>query len=301
MKTLEVEQIECKPMRIFISHAYADKALASKFVDFLRLGAGISHKNIFYSSAKGTIRNGDFFVENIINELNGADIVIALLSRSYFASHFCLAEAGAALARKKAGTCDFFSFVIPPASFSDLDGMLLGVQSGSILDLPIHGDMKDRIQSDIPKADLPGSAVWDEKREEFLVVAANAASLYEAQQDLGKIRVEEYKWCWEPGSETDKVYIKSKIRVTFRNGLKTALQIESGVWESGSDGIAPYDPHQLLKWQLKPGDAEVLAVSVPAGSTFRTWIGLAENVNGEECLNRSGSRTTGTMQSCNYA
>ncbi len=286
---------ELKRMKLFVSHAYADKALASRFVDFLRLGAGISHKNIFYSSAKGMIRNGDFFVENIINELNAADMVIALLSRSYFASHFCLAEAGAALARRKAGTCEFFSFVIPPASFSDLDGLLLGVQSGSILDLPIHGDMKDRIQSDIPKADLPGSAVWDEKREEFLTFAQQVVSLYETRAALPLITINDYQWKHEPGSPDHKVYVNYKIRINLKNGLSTPIHIESGTWDSGSDGIPAFEPSQQLKWRLKEGDPEVGSLTVPAGSVFRTWIGLAQTVDVLECLKRGAAKQTGTM------
>ncbi len=194
------ENPKSKAMKIFVSHADADKPLARKFVDFLRLGAGVSHKNIFFSSTKGAIRNGDFFVANILDQLNAANIVIAILSKEYFASHFCLAEAGAALARKKAGVCDFFSFVVPPASFSDLDGMLHGVESGSILDLPIHGEMKDRIQAGIPADDLPGSSVWDEKREEFLGFAREAVSLYEAKAALSLITVNNYQWKHEPGT-----------------------------------------------------------------------------------------------------
>src|SRR5579871_6867767 len=113
-----------KTMKIFVSHADADKSLVTKFVDLLQLGIGVNHTDIFYSSQKGSVPNGDFFVQNIISELNTSDFVIALLSRSYFASHFCLAEAGAALSRKAAATCQFFSLVIPPARFSDLQGML---------------------------------------------------------------------------------------------------------------------------------------------------------------------------------
>jgi hypothetical protein len=241
-------------MKLFISHAHEDKPLASKFVDLLRLGAGISHKNIFYSSAKGMIRNGDFFVENIINEINAANIVIALLSRSYFASHFCLAEAGAALARRKAGTCEFFSFVIPPASFSDFDGMLLGVQSGSILDLPIHGDMKDRLQADIPKAGLPGSAMWDEKREEFLSFSRQAVSLYETKAALPLITINNYQWMHEPGSPEHPVYVNFKIRVNLKNGLSNPIHIESGTWQSGSDGIPTSASSQQLTWRLKQAD-----------------------------------------------
>lgn len=287
--------LEPKPMKIFVSHADADKALAKKFAGFLKLGAGVSHKNIFLSSTKGAIRNGDFFVANILDHLNAANIVIALLSKEYFASHFCLAEAGAALARKKAGACDFFSFVVPPASFSDLDGMLHGVESGSILDLPIHGEMKDRIQAGIPIDDIPGSSVWDEQREEFLGYAKEAVSLYEAKDALSLITVNNYQWKHEPGSPDHKIYVNFKIRINLKNESNTPIHIESGTWESGKDGIPAYEPSQQLKWRLKEGDPEAYSLTVPAGSVFRTWVGLAQNTDAAECLKRSASKQTGTM------
>ena len=132
-------------MNLFISHADADKELATKFVDLLLLGIGVPHDNIFCSSSRGAIPNGSFFVQHILSNLNRADFVIALLTRSYFESHFCQAEAGAALARQTAGVCEFVSFVVPPVTFSELDGALYGRQSGSILDLPALGELRDRI------------------------------------------------------------------------------------------------------------------------------------------------------------
>lgn len=282
-------------MRIFVSHAAADQKLATKFVDMLQLGIGVYHGDIFYSSMKGAVRNGDFFVQNIITELNTADFVIALLSRSYFASHFCLAEAGAALARKVAGTCEFFSLVVPPASFSDLDGMLHGVQSGSILDRATLAEMKDRLQAKLTIPTAPGSHVWDQKRDDFLGVAEETASLHNVKDELAKLKIVDYRWCWEPGSATVTVYVKSKIRITFKNEMKDEFYIESGEWESGSDGIPLYQASSRLKWHLKPGGPESYSIAVSPGSTFNTWIGLAENVKGEDCLNRSGAKRTGTL------
>ena len=285
-------------MKLFISHADADKVLATKFVDFLRLGAGIPLRDIFYSSEKGAIRNGDFFVANIIDQLNAADIVIALLSKPYFASHFCLAEAGAALARQKAGACSFFSFVVPPAKFSDLDGMLLGVQSGSIVDLPIHGEMKDRIQTGIPKDDLPRSSVWDDKRNDFHAFAQEVVSRYETIAALSLITINNYQWKHEPGTPEHKVYVNFKIRINLRNGLPDPIHIESGTWESGSNGIPLYESPQQLRWRLKEGDIENTSLIVPAGSVFRTWVGLAPNTTCADCLKRSAAKQTGTMHLC---
>jgi hypothetical protein len=284
-------------MKIFVSHADADKSLVTKFVDLLRLGIGVDHPDIFYSSQKGSIPNGEFFVQNIISELNAADFVIALLSRSYFASHFCLAEAGAALSRKAAGSCQFFSLVIPPARFSDLQGMLHGVQSGSLQDRPALGELKDRIQPNLPTVTkLPGSNIWDQKREDFLEMVAKAVLLYEAQEVLHKITVNNYQWKYEPGTAEQRVYVNYKIRINLKNGSSVPISIESAEWDSGKAGIRPFGSSpQQLKWRLKEGDQEVSSLAVPSGAVFRTWIGIATGIHEPECLMRSAARETGTM------
>src|SRR5437868_3142324 len=110
-------------MKIFISHADADRELASEFVELLQVGAGVPHHDIFYSSRDGDIPNGEFFVQRILRELNTSNRIIALLSRQYLKSRFCLAEAGAALARKTAGSASFYSLTVPPLRFRDLDGV----------------------------------------------------------------------------------------------------------------------------------------------------------------------------------
>src|ERR1700722_13345570 len=121
-------------MKIFISHAAVDHELAVALSDLLDLGAGFSHDDVFCSSAKGSIPNGKYFVDHILQKLNEAELIVALLSKSYFKSKFCLAEAGAALTRQRAGNAQFYSFVVPPVAFSELEGALYGIQSGSLLD-----------------------------------------------------------------------------------------------------------------------------------------------------------------------
>jgi hypothetical protein len=168
--TIDIKPIEVKLMKLFVSHATLDEALGTKFVELLQLGVGVSHEHVFYSSQKGSIPNGERFVSDIISELNSTDFVITLLSRAYFASHFLFGGSRrAALAKKAAGACDFFSVVLPPASFSDLDGIPDGVQSGSILERPSLGELPDRI---LDKFKIPArpSSIWDpEARQPFSV------------------------------------------------------------------------------------------------------------------------------------
>ncbi len=173
-------------MNLFISHADADKEMAAKFVDLLQLGIGVPHGDIFCSSAKGTIPNGSFFVQHILGKLTSADFVIALLTRSYFKSHFCLAEAGAALVGQTAKGSEFLSFIVPPVKLSELDGALYGVQSGSILERPVLGELRDRIVARM-KVTPPGTSVWDEKREDFLKTATAVATGYEVAESSSQI------------------------------------------------------------------------------------------------------------------
>jgi hypothetical protein len=154
--------------------------------------------------------------------------------------------------------------------------------------------MKDRIQSKMTTS-WPGSNVWDEKRDDFLAAAQQVVWLYEAKEALAKITVNNYQWKHEPGSQEHPVYVNFKIRINLKNGLPVPIHIESGTWDSGSDGIPAFEPSQQLKWRLKEGDPEMPSLTVPGGSVFRTWVGLAPNTEAPECLRRSAARQTGTM------
>jgi hypothetical protein len=119
-------------MKIFVSYATADHELASKFVDLLQLGIGIPRDQIFFSLYPGSIPNAEYFVQHILNELNDSEMVIAILSHAYFESEFCLAEVGAALARKEHGDAEFYSLVVPPEKLSSLGGVLYARQTGYV-------------------------------------------------------------------------------------------------------------------------------------------------------------------------
>lgn len=83
-------------VKCFISHSEKDKKIASKFVDFLRLGFEIERDNIFCSSYSGCdIKKGSDFVEYIREKLDDTKIVFALISYNFIQSAFCIAELGA--------------------------------------------------------------------------------------------------------------------------------------------------------------------------------------------------------------
>src|SRR5262245_23556232 len=100
-------------MRVFVSHSVADVELATAFVKLLQNGTGLRQPQIFFSSRRGDIQNGTFFVDQILLHLSKANLIVALVSRSYVQSHFCQSEVGAALVRQRQRKARFNSFVIP--------------------------------------------------------------------------------------------------------------------------------------------------------------------------------------------
>jgi hypothetical protein len=98
----------------------------------------------------------------------------------------------------------------------------------------------------------------------------------------------------ETASIVQLVY-PATLRIRFKNGTGQVLQIESGRWNSGSEGVPSFFPSQAVKWQIKRGDEEKEAIKIPIGSEFRTWIGLNDSVDGTECLTRCALKRTGTL------
>jgi hypothetical protein len=195
------------------------------------------------------------------------------------------------LARQTAGNCEFFSLVIPPLAFRDLDGVLYGVQSGSLLDRPALGELKDLICAKLTTKP-PGSHIWDQKRDDFLKVAAHAASRYLAEEDVKRIAIVRYEW---ERDDSPTITFHTKLRIVLKNETSNAFEIESALWSSGSVGVPLFDASQPIKWQLKRGDPEKIPIHVPAGSEAHTWIGISDSVNFPDCLNRCASKRTGTL------
>lgn len=80
-----------KPM-VFISHRSTDKAIADMLVDFF-VGTGISKAAVFCSSLPGNDINEKISAE-VKAALKESALNIAILSRDYYQSAYCLNEAG---------------------------------------------------------------------------------------------------------------------------------------------------------------------------------------------------------------
>lgn len=115
---------------IFISHAVADKALADKFVAFLKEAIGVPAKAIFCSSIEGhDIPLGDDFNVYMKEQIQEPKLVILLMTPRYMESWFCLMELGAtwALSHKA------LPIVVPPVKFNVISSTL-GLKQGWSID-----------------------------------------------------------------------------------------------------------------------------------------------------------------------
>jgi hypothetical protein len=148
---------------IFISHAQADKPVVDDLFDLLQTGCDVRREEIVCTSVDGAeIRTGDDFIEWIREKIQVSNLIILFITPNYFASHFCVAEMGAAWALQK----EVFPLVAPTIE-RDLGGVMLGRQT-SIVDETGLDHLRDRVALHYPAA-AQATARWSLKKDEFLV------------------------------------------------------------------------------------------------------------------------------------
>jgi TIR domain len=97
--------------KIFISHSSKDKELADSIQMLIETGIGLPHNEVFCTSLDGLgIPVGvPDFKEYIRKEMQDCDTVVALISRNYYDSPFCMCELGAVWVQAK----NFFPILVP--------------------------------------------------------------------------------------------------------------------------------------------------------------------------------------------
>jgi TIR domain len=135
--------------KVFLSHAQADQDLVDHFQTLLEQGVGVAHDEIFCTSLKGLgIPAGvPDFKEYIRQEINGSELVVALISSNYYASPFCMCELGAAWVLAK----NFFPILVHPIDFKDLRGALSGMQCTKLADQSSVSALYDRLHPIVAK------------------------------------------------------------------------------------------------------------------------------------------------------
>jgi hypothetical protein len=125
-----------------------------------------------------------------------------------------------------------------------------------------------------------------------LITAQAEVSKYQAKAKFSQVPIIDYLWKREDG---DNATADSELRITLINETGTQITVQDGRWTPGIDGIPLLYRTSVIKWQLRPGTEEKDMLDVPANSPFQTWVGLANNIDGTECLARAGKRNTGTL------
>lgn len=149
---------------IFVSHAVKDKPLADALVDLLQLGLNVDSERIFCSSLEGLgIPSGANFVDHIKKEIQSPKAVIALISRNYLASQFCLCELGATWAMSH----QMFPLLVPPLAYADVQGVMTALQLTKVDHKDGLNQLRDQLQAVLPSKGA-ATARWENKRDKFL-------------------------------------------------------------------------------------------------------------------------------------
>ena len=260
-------------MTVFVSHADKDRDLTAKLVDLLRLGAGVAHHEIFCSSLSGmNTPNGGYFVNDILQHLGAAKVVLAVLSENYFRSQFCVAEVGAGqLLHHTQKSADFYSILVPPANFSSsLQGVLFGVQSGKIDERRTLDEMHDRVIKHV--ANPPSTTIWNDNRDIFLSAVRPIIERMEAVALLDRLKITEA--VFEP--DPTRTY-KLKLRVVFNNETGKPIKVKGVDWDTGVHGAKlqlPFVSGVLQLWARGRWQDEDPEISVPTKGRFRLWVGI---------------------------
>jgi hypothetical protein len=244
-------------MKVFVSHAVADKEIVLPFAELLTRTIGVKDDDLFCSSLAGSIRNGEEFVKKILTRLDSAELTIAILSQRYLQSKFCLAELGAAIVKRLAGSAGFFSLIIPPTTFGDLEGVLTGIQSGKITEDAALNELRGRLAPRI--AGGAADDEWSKAKQHFLTQVAPLVDRLDATELLKKLTV--FDVCHEP-SDQENIQFKSKLRVLLKNNTGHEVTVRQSEWAPGENGVSEQNP--------PPGSA-VFQVEGPNGWKNNDW------------------------------
>lgn len=150
--------------KVFISHATKDKEIVEELIDLLET-IGINSTQIFCSSFEGYgISLGKDFLETIKQELSAEVLVLFVITNNFYESKVCLCEMGAAWALSKG----HIPIVVPPLSYSDIQGVIPLTQGMLINDVPKLNSLKEKLENDFCFEQKIGLNNWERKRDRFI-------------------------------------------------------------------------------------------------------------------------------------
>lgn len=149
--------------KIFISHATKDKEIIEELIDLLE-SIGINSTQIFCSSFEGYgIPIGDNFLDKIKQELSSEVLVLFVITNNFYESKVCLCEMGAAWALSKG----HIPIVVPPLSYSDIQGVIPLTQGLLINDVSKLNSLKEKLEQDFSLQQINLNS-WERKRAKFI-------------------------------------------------------------------------------------------------------------------------------------
>lgn len=152
------------PKKIFISHATADKEIVELLIDLLE-DIGLKSNQIFCSSFEGYgIPLGENFLDRIKHELASDVMVLFMITNNFYESKVCLCEMGAAWALSKG----HIPIVVPPLSYSDIQGVIPLTQGLLINDVPKLNSLKEKLELDFEIQGKISANIWERKRKKFV-------------------------------------------------------------------------------------------------------------------------------------
>ncbi|WP_374252881.1 toll/interleukin-1 receptor domain-containing protein [Acinetobacter brisouii] len=150
--------------KVFISHATKDRKIVEELIDLLET-IGINSTQIFCSSFEGYgIPLGEDFLATIKQELSAEVLVLFVITNNFYASKVCLCEMGAAWALSKG----HIPIVVPPLSYSDIQGVIPLTQGMLINDFPKLNSLKEKLENDFGFEQKIGLNTWERKRDRFV-------------------------------------------------------------------------------------------------------------------------------------
>jgi hypothetical protein len=170
-----------RSMLVFVSHAHADADAVGDFVDML-LTAGAVRGDIYCTSISGLgVALGSAFDRDIHRMLTDAKLVLALLSKAYFTSPYCMTELGGAWALETADK-RVLPLLLPTLSAGELHGPIKHRISRSVRDRGALDEMWTVVSSLRPPAE-PGR--WHKARDAFLELVEKR---YRGRDKLAQVR-----------------------------------------------------------------------------------------------------------------
>lgn len=236
------------PKPIFISHSVANKELANKLIDLFETGIGIPDRDIFCSSLEGLgVPSGINFVEFIRQQIREPKVVVLLLTKEYFSSHFCLCELGASWVMAH----NIIPLLVEPLEYKDIKAVLTGIHVLKIGDKNDLNTMQEELTKVLGIKGKP-FARWEVKRDKFLKELTDYISSIEPPKT---IFIDEYNELQKKYEDSIEELKQSEEELEKKNALIEKLKVAKDSEETKEILQESLDEREIFHSLLKDAKA----------------------------------------------